>query len=110
MDDNKFQMVICSCPDKDTANSIAENIVAQRLAACVNVLPMVESIYHWQGAIESAQESLLMIKTRKDKFLSLQATICSMHPYEVPEIIALDIEQGFPDYLHWISQCLTSNH
>ncbi len=98
-----FQVVICTCPDKEIAATIAENIIAQRLAACVNILPMVQSIYQWQGSIESAEESLLLIKTHKDKFLSLQDTITTMHPYEVPEIISLDIKQGLPAYLQWLS-------
>ncbi|MBF0264002.1 MAG: divalent-cation tolerance protein CutA, partial [Gammaproteobacteria bacterium] len=84
----------------------AENIVAQRLAACVNILPQVRSIYHWEGNIESAEESLLLIKSHVDKFDSLQNTIVNIHPYEVPEIISLDIKEGLPSYLNWLSSSI----
>jgi len=103
-----FQLVICTCPDKNSASSIAENIVAQRLAACVNILPGIQSIYQWQGNVESAQEYLMLIKSHRDKFSALQNSIVSMHPYEVPEIIALDISQGFPEYLNWLGSSILS--
>lgn len=101
-----FQLVLCTCPDKATASSIAENIVAQRLVACVNILPGIESIYQWQGNVESAQEHLMLIKTHADKFPALKRSIASMHPYEVPEIIAIDINQGLPEYMQWLKSCI----
>lgn len=103
-----FQLILCTCPDKNTASSIAENIVAQRLAACVNILPGIQSIYQWQGNVESAEEHLMLIKSHKDKFSSLKKSIVSMHPYEVPEIIALDINQGFPEYMKWLGSSILS--
>jgi len=103
---SNFQVIICTCPDQEVAETIAENIVAQRLAACVNILPKVRSIYHWEGNIESANESLLLIKTHADKFDSLQNTITNIHPYEVPEIISLDINKGLPSYLSWLSSSI----
>jgi len=103
MDDKHFQVVICTCPDQTVAETIAENIVAQRLAACVNIMPQVRSIYHWEGNIESAEESLLLIKTHVEKYASLQNTIENIHPYEVPEIISLDVKDGLPSYLNWLS-------
>jgi len=105
---NNFQLVLCTCPDKNTASSIAENIVAQRLAACVNILPGIQSIYQWQGNVESAEEILMLIKTHETKFSSLKNSIVSMHPYEVPEIIALDISQGFPEYMNWLASSILS--
>jgi len=107
-DKKNFQLVICTCPDKNTASSIAENIVAQRLAACVNILPGVQSIYQWQGNVESAEEHLMLVKTHSDKFSALKNSIVSMHPYEVPEIIAVDINQGFPEYMNWLGSSILS--
>ncbi len=100
------QLVICTCPDEEVAVNIAENIVAQKLAACVNVLPSVYSIYHWQGNVESAKENIWLIKTIEDKYASLEKVIMSLHPYEVPEIIALDINSGLPEYLKWIESSI----
>jgi len=101
-----YQMVICTCPDEDTAVNIAENIVAQKLAACVNVMPAVYSVYQWQNNVESAKENMLLIKTTQEKYSALEQVICSLHPYEVPEIIAFDINNGLPDYLKWIEKSI----
>ncbi len=102
-----YQLVLCACPDEDTAINIAENIVAQKLAACVNVLPSVYSIYHWQDNVESAKENLLLIKTTTQKYASLEKVITSLHPYEIPEIISVDINNGFPEYLKWMQNSIT---
>ena len=98
--------MLCTCPDEQTAINIAENLVAQRLAACVNVLPSVYSVYHWQDNVESAQETMMLIKTPTDKYASLEKVITSLHPYEVPEIIALDINSGLPEYLNWLENSI----
>ncbi len=100
------QLVLCACPDEDTAVNIAENIVAQRLAACVNVLPSVYSVYQWQENVESAKENMLMIKTTTTKYPSLEKVIKSLHPYDIPEIIAIDITSGLPEYLKWIDSSI----
>lgn len=105
-DNTQYQLVLCTCPDEQTAINIAENIVAQRLAACVNVLPSLYSVYHWQDNVESAQESLMIIKTTGNKYPSLEKVITSLHPYEVPEIIAVDINSGLPEYLKWIENSI----
>ncbi len=105
--ESTYQLVLCSCPDEATAISIAENIVAQRLAACVNILPESYSIYHWQGNVESAKEHMILIKTLQSRYSSLERVIVSLHPYEVPEIIALDINSGLPHYLKWIENSIT---
>jgi periplasmic divalent cation tolerance protein len=102
-----FQLILCSCPDEETAINIAENIVAQRLAACVNVLPTVYSVFHWQDNVESAKENLVMIKTTAEKYTALENVIMSLHPYEVPEIIAIDISNGLPEYLKWIESSIS---
>lgn len=104
-----YQLLLCTCPDKPMAEKIARLLIEQQLAACVNLLPNVTSIYRWQNAIEQADEVLLLIKTRSSVYAELEQTIKTHHPYEVPEIIALNIEQGLPDYLQWIDSCHISN-
>lgn len=104
-----YVMIFCTCPDQDSAERIAHHLVANRLVACVNLLPGVRSIYRWQDQIEQAQEHLLLIKTQKTSFERVQQAIEQMHPYEVPEIIAVPIEQGAERYLKWIDSCVT-NH
>lgn len=104
-----YQLLLCTCPDKLTAEKIARFIVEQQLAACVNVLPSVTSIYRWQNAIEQADEVLLLIKAKASVYAELEQTIKANHPYDVPEIIALEIKQGLPSYLQWIDSCLISN-
>ena len=106
-DKTLYQLVLCTCPDEQTAINIAENIVAQRLAACVNVLPAVYSVYHWQDNVESAKENMIIIKTTQEKYPSLEKVITSLHPYEVPEIIAVNIDNGLPEYLKWIESSIT---
>ncbi len=95
-------IVITNCPDEETANHIALAVVEARLAACVNILPRVQSIYRWQGAVESAVEVPLLIKTTAAAYPALEAAIRERHPYDVPEIIALPITAGLPAYLNWL--------
>ncbi len=103
----EYCLVLCTCPEGGAAKSLAESLVGERLAACVNILPGLLSVYSWQGVMESSPEALLLIKTGRQAYPKLEARLRELHPYEVPEIIALDIERGLPDYLNWISQCLT---
>ncbi|MBF6648172.1 divalent-cation tolerance protein CutA [Methylobacter sp. BlB1] len=103
------QIMLCTCPDKDTAEKIARLLVMDQLAACVNILPGILSVYTWQGQVESAQEHLLLIKSRKDHYPSLEKAIRDNHPYEIPEIIAVPVEAGLPEYLNWIDSCLSSS-
>jgi periplasmic divalent cation tolerance protein len=98
-----YCLVLCSCPNADTANELALLLVEQRLAACVNVLPGMTSMYGWEGRVEKASEQLLLIKTEAAGWASLEAFIKHRHPYEVPEIIAIPIERGSQDYFDWIS-------
>jgi periplasmic divalent cation tolerance protein len=100
-----YQIILCTCPDKDTAEKIACLLVEDRLAACVNIVPNITSIYRWQGQLEYAEEQLLLIKARKDAYPLLEAMIKKHHPYQLPEIIAVPIERGLTDYLHWIDSC-----
>jgi periplasmic divalent cation tolerance protein len=95
-------LVYCTCPDHDTALRIAQALVDQHLAACVNVVPGLTSVYRWQGQRETALEVLLLIKTQQAVYPELEAALLALHPYELPEIIAVPIEAGLPAYLSWI--------
>ena len=96
-------LVLTNCPDEATANALALALIEDRLAACVNILPRVQSIYRWQGAVESASEIPLLIKSTVGRYAELEAAIRARHPYDVPEIIALPITQGLPAYLNWVA-------
>ncbi len=100
--DSQPLVIYCTCPDQATAERIAETVVDERLAACVNLVPGLTSIYRWQGQIQRDAEWLLIIKTRRTVYSLLEARLCELHPYEVPEIIALPIQAGLADYLDWI--------
>lgn len=97
-----YILVHTTLPDEDSARSLARALVEARLAACVAIGAPVESLYHWQGAIENAREVPLTIKTRADCYASIAEAIRSRHPYELPEILAVPVTDGHPDYLAWI--------
>jgi periplasmic divalent cation tolerance protein len=96
-------IVITNTPDRDVALRIARALIDRKLAACVNILPECTSIYRWQGKLETATEVPLMIKTRAAIYDDVEAAIKSLHPYELPEIVAVPIERGLPDFLEWIN-------
>ncbi len=97
-------IVLVTCGSAKEARCVARALVERRLAACVNILATpVQSIYRWKGRIESAKESLLVIKTSRKRFKPLQGAIQRLHSYEIPEIIALPVTAGSRDYLNWIS-------
>ncbi len=102
-----YQLILNTCPDQATAEKLAKQLVTENLAACVNILPNLTSIYQWQGNIETANEYLLIIKTKTDQYQAIENWIKANHPYELPEIIAVSIEHGFPEYLQWINSCVT---
>ncbi|MEO3955347.1 divalent-cation tolerance protein CutA [Chromobacterium piscinae] len=102
-------MVVCNAPDEETAERIATTLVAEQLAACVNILGPCRSVYRWQGAVERAEEIPLLIKTRVDAYPQLEARLAALHPYEVPEIVALPVAQGLPSYLTWVSNSVVSS-
>ena len=102
----KYCIVLSTCPVGEVAESLARFLVESHLAACVNILPGLTSIYPWEGNIESGTEALLLIKTERSVYQRLETELRERHPYQLPEIIAIDIEQGLPDYLNWISQWL----
>lgn len=97
-----FIVVLVTAPDEDGAAKMAETLVEERFAACVNIIRDIRSIYSWEGKIEDDREVLMVIKTKKDLFEPLKKRIQEMHPYSVPEIIALPILAGSPDYLRWL--------
>jgi periplasmic divalent cation tolerance protein len=97
-------LVLTTVARAEDAERIAEELVGRRLAACVNVLPGVRSIYRWKGAVERDEERLLVIKTRADRFEALRETLLALHPYEVPEVVAVPIEGGSAPYLHWLDE------
>lgn len=95
-------LILCTCPDADSAARIARALVEERLAACVNRVPGLASVYRWQGEIHEDSEVLLLIKTRGELFESLRARLVALHPHDVPEVIALDIAAGHAPYLEWL--------
>ena len=100
------QIVLCTVPDRESAEQIATTLVTERLAACVNIVPGITSIYRWKNRIEKDAELLLIIKTHSAVFDTLQDSIRKLHPYELPEVIAVPITDGLPEYLDWISTAL----
>lgn len=96
-------LVLTNCPDEDTADRIARTLVEGRLAACVNRLAPVASVYRWQGSVERATETPLLIKTTRERYPAVEEAIRSLHPYDVPEIVACAIDGGFGPYLRWIA-------
>ena len=97
-------VVLATCESDEEARRIARDLVTRRLAACVNLIPKVRSIYHWKGAVEEGEETLLMIKSARPLFDQLRAAIAHLHSYEVPEMIALPIVDGSAAYLDWMDR------
>jgi periplasmic divalent cation tolerance protein len=96
-------LVLTNLPDATSARTLADHLVALRLAACVNILASCRSVYRWRGAVESAEEVPLMIKTTAARYAELEAAIRARHPYELPEIVAVPISHGLPAYLAWVA-------
>lgn len=101
---SEVMLVITTLPERATAERIADALVSARVAACVNILSECTSIYRWQGKTERASEIPLLIKTHKDCYARLEETLRDLHPYDVPEIIALPVTAGLPSYLEWVAQ------
>ncbi len=97
-------IVLTNCPSDDVADRIARSLVESGLAACVNRLAPVASIYRWQGGIERANETPLLIKTTRERYVEVEQAIRALHPYQLPEIIAWAVDAGFAPYLRWISE------
>mgnify|MGYP005986580373 FL=1 len=101
-----YQLVLTTCPDEIVAKNIAQYLVTEKLAACVNMLPNITSVYRWQDELQCDNEVQLLIKTEESKFAALSDRINQLHPYDVVEIIALNIQQGDKHYLNWITNSL----
>ncbi len=97
-------LCLCTCPDAASARTIADALVAERLAACVSRLPGLQSTYRWQGAIEHDEEVLLVIKTRSERLDALTARVQALHPYELPELVAVEAAGGLAPYLAWVAE------
>jgi periplasmic divalent cation tolerance protein len=98
-------MVFITCPP-DAATRLARALVEARLAACVNIVAGVYSVYRWEGALEEGGESLLVVKTTTARYPALEAAVRQQHPYELPEIVAVELACGLPDYLQWLRGCV----
>ena len=99
-------VVFCTCPDPQSAETIATLLVEERLAACVNLVPALTSIYRWQDQLRREPECLLLIKTSAARFETLRARLRALHPYDTPEIVALPISHGDSEYLQWLTENL----
>jgi periplasmic divalent cation tolerance protein len=97
-------LALSTFPDVEIARRISNDLVAGKLAACANILPPVESIYRWKGKIETAAEVLVLFKTSQDRQAQFQEKLKSLHPYEVPEIVFTNIDDGLPEYLLWVAE------
>lgn len=101
--DDEVLVCLCSCPDLDGARTLGRTLVEERLVACAQLLPGMESIYRWDGRVDTAGEVLLILKTTRACFDRLQARLVALHPYDVPELVALPAVAGLPAYLHWVT-------
>jgi periplasmic divalent cation tolerance protein len=96
-------VVLCTCANTEDGERLARALLAEKLAACVSVVPGARSFYRWKGAIEASEECILLIKSSRDLFPALSSTIEKLHPYEVPEVLALPVTDGVANYLNWFS-------
>ncbi len=103
------RVVLSTAGSEDEARKIAHHLVERHLAACVNIVPRIESIYRWQGKVESSQEWLLLIKTTAAQFDAVRDAIGELHSYDVPECIALRVEGGSEEYLQWLGNSVDSS-
>lgn len=97
-------LVLTNLPDRASAQRLAQTMIENRTAACINILAECSSVYRWQGKIETASEVPLLIKTARAAYPRLEAAIRAHHPYELPEIIAVPVSAGFPGYLQWVAR------
>ena len=100
----KILLALSTFPDRETAQRITNQLVTEKLAACANILPQIESIYHWKGKLETGNETLVFFKLSEDRQSDFQNRLRSLHPYEVPEIIFVPVTSGLPEYLRWVAE------
>jgi periplasmic divalent cation tolerance protein len=103
---NDVLIVLTTWPDAEKARAAARTLVEEKLAACANIVPSVESIYRWQGNVETSAEVMAIFKTTTARYSALEARIRELHTYEVPEILSLRVANGFPDYLKWVQEAV----
>ena len=102
------RLVLTTCGSLEEARTLAQALVERQLAACVNIVPQIESVYRWQGKVETANEFLLVIKTTAGAFDNLRTTLTELHSYDVPECVCLTVEDGSPAYLEWIAESVSA--
>jgi len=95
-------LALSTFPDRETAQRISNQLVTEKLAACANILPAIESVYRWKGEIETGNETLVFFKLSEDQQSTFQEKLRSLHPYEIPEIIFVPVSAGLPEYLRWV--------
>ena len=103
MDGDAILLCLCSCPDATSAEQLAGALVGERLAACINIVPGLRSVFRWQGSVQRESEVLLLIKTTRSRYPALQARLPQLHPYELPELLAVESASGLPEYLLWVA-------
>lgn len=96
-------LCLSSCPDPASAERLAEALVGEQLAACVNIVPGLRSVYRWQGTVQREAEVLLLIKTTRARYPALQVRLQALHPHELPELVAVEVAAGLPAYLRWVA-------
>jgi periplasmic divalent cation tolerance protein len=103
MTDKDLFVVFCTCPDLDAARAMARQLVETSLVACVNVVPGLRSIYRWKGSVQEDSEVLMILKTTRDRLEAAKIRLVELHPYDVPEFIALPVSDGHDPYLQWVT-------
>ncbi|MBI5006839.1 MAG: divalent-cation tolerance protein CutA [Nitrosomonadales bacterium] len=104
MNGHEVVVVITNLPDRATAERVADSLVTGNMAACVNILAACTSVYRWEGKLNHGDEVPLLIKTTRAAYAELESALRKLHPYEVPEIVALPVSAGLPEYLNWVAQ------
>jgi len=102
--DSRLLVVLATFPDAETARQIGTTLVREQLAACVNLIPSIESIYRWEGKVETGDEILAILKTTREAYPALESRLLDLHPYDTPETIALPIVDGASRYLDWLDE------
>jgi periplasmic divalent cation tolerance protein len=105
----EYLVILNTCPDKESATKVANSLIERQLAACVNILPGLTSVYPWKGQIETGEEVLLIIKSTRSAYEAVETAIRETHPYELPEVVAVPIVAGLQAYLSWIGESVVTD-